>query len=156
MCAVGNSKSVGSFGYIIDPTTIVWPDRTLTKFLRKLIHSCDIEQDTGTDTNTSGKRIADWNDHLTGVFCLFEGYGVRDERSDENVDSAKVVVEKWNLMLPAGTTIEVHRFRVGNITRRSDSVVLEEGPLYIQEVNHVDSPKQAEEHHVECVLKRLN
>ncbi len=155
MCALGDSTSIGTFGQLTESTTILWPDRTLTKFLRKIIHSCDIEKDNGTDTNSSGKRVPLWEAHLTGVFCLFEGYSVRDERNEANVDSAKVIIEKWNLMLPPGTTIEVNRFRVKNITRRSDSVVLEAGPLYIEEVNHVDSPKLAAEHHVECVLKRL-
>lgn len=159
MCAskVGDGHAVGSFGHIVTSgDTILWPDVNLTKFDRKLIHFCTIQRDEGSNLDESGKPISSWSDLATEVPCLLEGYPVRmiGRGGVQVFDTMKGVVELLNLMLPAGTDVEAAD-RITTLVRRSDSVALENGPLYIQEVNHVDKPKDAAEHHVELVLKRL-
>lgn len=127
-------------------------------FTELLTMTCTIQRNVAATPDESKKNAPpDWDeDFAEDVLCLLESRMIAQSRGTvQEQNSAKAVIEELNLMLPGDTDVTLAD-RIAAIVRTSDSAVIEAGPLYILELNRVEDPEEADEHHVELVLQREN
>jgi hypothetical protein len=156
MVEPGDMQSIGTHGEWTSEagdTVVIRPGINTSDFEAILTMTCTIERNTGSTPDESGKNVADWTTVDTEVDCFFESYAVVGQRSKQEIDTAKTVVDDLNLMLKATQDVLVGD-RVTTVARKLDDSVVAAGPLYIQEANNGDDPETGAIHHIECILKR--
>lgn len=113
-----------------------------------LVHTCTIEQNTGSNRDSHGKKVPSWSDLATSVACRLEnpsrGAGGREFVIDKDVTMATHRL----FLLPDQTVTERHR--ISSVTREDGTTLLSQADIV-----YVDTDTAGAGHHKEVWLKEV-
>jgi hypothetical protein len=104
------------------------------RFKSLLIHTCTIQVKTAGANDARNRPAYTWADSATGVDCRYDMRSAMPGNEAVGENQSALVVDPMLFM--EVRTLNEADYRITNIVRKSDSVVLEAGPLNIRLVKN--------------------